>query len=223
MPRDYKNSTQRKKSKKPGLDWWDGLLIAGFIVIASLFGLSFLNPVTPKATTGKLGNLLSTNNISEPQSPELAARKQLANKSIRALAAKAQAKVEKKVEVPAKQDKKPEEPRFDFYTILPSLEVIVPEHEIKTRIREEQIGIASNDGKYIMQAGSFREFGEAKRLKDRLVSMGVESRIERAQVGEAVWNRIKIGPYSGMNTVMAIKTRLRNSGIDALVLEFKEG
>ena len=222
MPRDYKNSTQRKKFKKPGFDWWDGLLIISFIVIASLFGLSFVNPVIPNVTD-KPDDLLATNNISQLQMPELEAKKQLANKNIQQLAAKAQAKIKQKVEAPAKQDKEPIEPRFDFYTILPSLEVIVPEHEIKTRIREERIGIAKQDGKYIMQAGSFREFDEAQRLKDRLVSMGVESRIERAQVGEVVWNRIKIGPYSGMNTVMAIKTRLRNSGIDALVLEFNEG
>lgn len=222
MPRDYKNSTQRKKAKKPSIDWWDGLLIISFVVIATLFGASFLNPTATESTLS-VENLLSTNNISEPKAAELAAKKQLANKSIQELAAKAQSKIKQKIEIPAKQDEAPKEPRFDFYTILPALEVIVPEHEIKTRIREEHIGTLKHNGKYIMQAGSFREFSEAKRLKDRLISMGVESRIEKAQVGEVIWNRIKIGPYSGMNTVMAIKTRLRNSGIDTLVLEFNEG
>lgn len=222
MPKDYKNSTRRKKTKKPSIDWWDGLLIISFVVIATLFGVSFLNPTISEDVVS-VENLLSTNNISEPKSAELAAKKQLASKSIQALAAKAQSKIKQKVETPAKQDKAPEEPRFDFYTILPSLEVIVPEHEIKARIREERVGDLKKDGKYIMQAGSFREFAEAKRLKDRLIAMGVESRIEKAQIGEVIWNRIKIGPYSGMNTVMAIKTRLRNSGIDTLVLEFNEG
>ncbi len=32
------------------------------------------------------------------------------------------------------------EPKFDYYTILPEAEVVVPEHEIKTRMREELVG-----------------------------------------------------------------------------------
>lgn len=234
MPRDYKNSTQRKKTKKLGLDWWDGLLVLSFIVVASLFGVYFLDPAVPE-TTADLENILSfkdtnelqTANLSMPKLEQVVAKKQLTNNIMQNLAAKAQAKITQKAPKPVKQDEKPQEPRFDFYTILPSLEVIVPEHEIKARIREERLGtdkkkaIEKKGGKYIMQAGSFRDFVEAQRLRDKLIAMGVESRIEKAQVGEVVWNRIKIGPYSGMNTVMTIKTRLRNSGIDALVLEFK--
>jgi hypothetical protein len=30
-----------------------------------------------------------------------------------------------------------------------------------------------------------------------------------------------VGPYSGMTSVMAIKSQLRDNGVDAVVLEFK--
>jgi cell division protein FtsN len=123
--------------------------------------------------------------------------------------------------VPPRQDSIPVEPHFDFYTILPSVEVVIPDHEIKTRIREEKIGVGDQTAKYIMQAGSFRDSPDADELKAKLTTMGIESRIEKAQVGEVMWYRVKVGPYAGMTSVMAIKSQLRSQGIDAIVLEFK--
>ncbi len=226
MPKDYKNRIHHKKkpkqskNKKMRLGGLDGLLIISFIIITALFGISFLsqnasNPIT------SLDNLLPTKNVSEPQNAEIIAKEQLQKKSIQALAAKAQAKIKQKTEKPTKQDKIPPEPRFDFYTILPKLEVVIPEHEIETRMRAQRIGTLKKNGQYIMQAGSFRDFLEAKKFQDKLMAIGVESRIEQAKVGDVIWNRIKMGPFSGLDSLMAIKTRLRNNGIDALVLEFK--
>ena len=225
MPKDYKNriqhkKPQRKKTKKTRLNKIDGLLIISFIIITTLFTAFFLsknfsNPIT------NLDRLLPTKNVGEPKNAEVIAKEQLQKKSIQTLAAKAQAKIKQKTNQPTKQDKTPEEPRFDFYTILPKLEVVIPEHEIKTRIREQDIDSLKKGGQYIMQAGSFRDFLEAKKLQDKLMAMGVESRIEQAKVGDIIWNRIKMGPFLGLDLLMATKTRLRNNGIDVLVLEFK--
>ena len=225
MPRDYKNSTQRK-TKKLTLDWWDGLLVLSFVVVGTLFGVYFLAPDVPE-TSNKLEDVLSINTLSDLQSanldePELEIKKKITHNIMQNIAAKAQAKISTKVKTPVKQDKKPNAPRFDFYTILPSLEVIIPEHEIKARIREERMGKNTKTGKYILQAGSFRDAEEANRLKNRLVELGVASRIEEAQVGDVVWNRIKIGPYSGMDSILTIKTRLKSNGIDVLVIEYKD-
>ena len=226
MPKDYKNrikhkKTKRKKNKKTRLSGLDGLLIISFIVITVLFATYFLSQNLFNPIINFDGRLLATKNVNEPQNAEVIAKEQLQKKSIQALAAKAQAKIKQKTDKPTKQDKLPPEPRFDFYTILPKLEVVIPEHEIKTRIREQGVGSLKKGSKYIMQAGSFRDFLEAKKLQDKLMAMGVESRIEQAKVGDVVWNRIKMGPFSGLDLLMTIKTRLRSKGIDALVLEFK--
>jgi len=121
---------------------------------------------------------------------------------------------------PKHQNKKPEEPHFDFYTILPETEIIVPDYEINTRSREEQLGKAKTS-KYILQAGSFRDFSEADKLRARLALMGIESRIEKAKIGNAIWNRVKIGPYTRSSSVSTIKKRLKKSGIDVIVTEIK--
>jgi len=133
---------------------------------------------------------------------------------------------------PEKQDIKPQEPHFDFYTILPSIEVVVPEHEIKIRVREEKLVVKSKKplkkerqllgAKYLMQAGSFRNAADAIQRQSRLNALGIMSRLEKAKVNEVIWTRVKMGPYTGMTTVMVHKTRLKANGIDVLVMEYKE-
>ncbi|MEY3281530.1 MAG: hypothetical protein RL674_1515 [Pseudomonadota bacterium] len=135
-------------------------------------------------------------------------------------------------------------PQFDFYTILPEKAVVVPDQEITARAREERINVnvapvdiaqpidstidapvasvapaTKSTSTYIMQAGSFKDASDAEKMRANLASMGIEARIERAKVGEVVWNRIKIGPYSQMSSVSSVRARLRQNGIDVIVTE----
>ncbi|MDD5461088.1 MAG: SPOR domain-containing protein [Methylococcales bacterium] len=124
----------------------------------------------------------------------------------------------------SKEEPKPETkqepklPQFDFYTILPEKEVVVPEYEIETRMREEQVGKAKNT-QYIMQAGSFMSFKEADQLRARLASMGIESKVQKAKVGNVNWYRVKLGPFTQTASVNAIRSRLRHNGIDVVITE----
>jgi len=51
--------------------------------------------------------------------------------------------------------------------------------------------------------------------------MGIESRVEKAKVGNVIWNRVKMGPYTHSSSVSVIKKRLRKNGIDVIVTEIK--
>ena len=120
----------------------------------------------------------------------------------------------------AKEEVKPgpKMPQFDFYTILPEKEVVVPEYEIKTRTREERVGQAKQT-QYIMQAGSFKSFKEADQLRVKLAAMGIESNVQKAKVGSVNWYRVKMGPYTQTASVNTIRARLRQNGIDVIITE----
>jgi cell division protein FtsN len=126
--------------------------------------------------------------------------------------------------VTPKEEQKPEVksapkmPQFDFYTILPEKEVVVPEYEIKTRAREERVGKAK-ETHYLMQAGSFKTFKEGDRLRAKLALMGIESKVEKAKVGNVNWYRVKMGPYVQTDSVDVIRARLRKNGIDVIITE----
>lgn len=193
MAKDYKHRAQNRytaphRHNSGRVGLWRWMLITALIISFVVF-LVYL-----------------TSNGSKQTSPEQAV----------------QAKPEElKVEAP-KQEKKPESgpvlPQFDFYTILPEKEVIVPDYEINTRTREERVGQAKA-ASYILQAGSFKDFKDADSLRAKLALMGIESKVEKAKVGNVVWNRVKLGPYSQMASVSAIRTRLRENGIDVIVIE----
>ncbi len=130
-----------------------------------------------------------------------------------------------KAEIPTKansgsqtEEQKPQPPQFDFYTILPKKEVVVPDYEIKTRTREEQVG-KNKLTSYIMQAGSFKTFDEADQLRVKLALMGIESKIQKAKVENVTWYRVKIGPYSQMGSVNTIMSRLQKNGMKPVITE----
>lgn len=120
---------------------------------------------------------------------------------------------------PTEEEKKVQEikPEFQFYTILEE-EQKIPDYEIKLRKREEQRS-RGEPGRYILQAGSFREFKEADKRKAQLALLGVESQIEKTKIGGTLWNRIKIGPYPDMVSVDTVRTRLRENNIDVMVFQ----
>jgi cell division protein FtsN len=117
-----------------------------------------------------------------------------------------------------KEENKPKPPHFEFYTVLPDKEVEVPGHEIKTRSREERVGKAK-ESRYVMQTGSFKSLKEADQQRAKLALLGIESKIEKAKIGDAVGYRVKLGPYTQVGSVDAIRNRLRKNGIDAIVTE----
>lgn len=249
MPRDYKSNSYRtrKPQKNLNIDNWDRFLIVVFTIALALVVKHFIierseseppivEAVVPdNKTDAKIATAtaaaavvatevaaaggLSDEELNVEAPGTIQDPKQIAAQQAKAAeAAKQKAAAEK---IPPRQDTIPVEPHFDFYTILPSVEVVIPDHELKTRIREEKLGEGDKNAKYIMQAGSFRDSADAEKLKAKLTAMGIESRVEKAQVGEVFWYRVKVGPYSGMTSVMAIKSQLRDKGIDAIVLEFK--
>ena len=116
------------------------------------------------------------------------------------------------------KEQKPQPPQFDFYTILPKKETVVPDHEIKTRTREERVG-KNKKASYVIQAGSSRDPKEADALKAKLALMGIESKIQKAKVESMIWYRVKIGPYSQMGSVNTIMSRLQKNGMKPVITE----
>ncbi len=121
---------------------------------------------------------------------------------------------------PKHKDKLRVKPVYEFYTILPETEISIPDDEINTRRREEFLG-KRKSGHYSVQAGSFRHFIEADKLKARLALMGIESRVEKAIIKGVTWNRVKMGPFSSASQISILKKRLKKNGVDTIVTEIK--
>jgi cell division protein FtsN len=113
----------------------------------------------------------------------------------------------------------PEENRFEFYEILPQIEVSVPESSSERATRPARQPPPAAPGSYLLQAGSFSAAGDADRLQASLGLLGFESHVQRALVVGAVFNRVRIGPIDDLDSAKRAQRRLRDAGIDSLLMQ----
>lgn len=111
--------------------------------------------------------------------------------------------------------------RFEFYEILPQFEVVVPTDDPRpaaaaTRPRPRP---AETPGSFLLQAGSFSAAGDADRLQANLALLGVESHVQRVTIDGAIFNRVRIGPIADMDAAKRTQRRLRDAGIDSLLMQ----
>ena len=115
------------------------------------------------------------------------------------------------VEVPS-----PPKPRFDFYNMLPEMEVVVPD-EVLEQVPTKAEEAAAAD--YLVQVGSFRKTEDADRLKAQLALLGFESRVVSAQINaQDTRYRVRSGPYRGLEAVKKVRQRLAANGYNGIVI-----
>lgn len=109
-------------------------------------------------------------------------------------------------------------PRFDFYRMLPNYEVVLPEQEDVASRADEPAAVEAA-GVYVLQAGSFRKTDDADRLRAQLALLGIESRIQMVTIDDAdTWHRVRIGPISDLADLQAMREKLAENSIEALVI-----
>lgn len=107
------------------------------------------------------------------------------------------------------------EPRFSFYNMLPTFEVVIPEEEPDVS-HDSQVEAIQQPGTYVLQAGSFTELGDADRRRAELALLGVESRVQKITIDERTYHRVRIGPMSDLDELNLVRSQLRQAGIDVL-------
>ena len=120
---------------------------------------------------------------------------------------------------PAELTEEDEGPRFDFYTLLPELEVIIPESEIK----EEQERIKEKENvAYMIQVGSFRKYGDADTLKAQLAMLGIEADIDPVKNKGEQWLRVRVGPFTSKRELNKVRNRLHSNNINTMLVQIKK-
>ena len=199
MPRDYAKSSKREKKpgQLPGWAWMLGGLAIGLFVA---FLVYLNNNIHPSKKT----NLVQA--FKETMHDARDVRKDK----------------DKAPPPPPKAEPKTADkpkPSFDFYTILPELEVAVPEQELAAKSQKPTA--ADDKSEYILQAGSFRDFKQADQLKAKLALQGIDANIQSVQVNQDTWHRVRIGPIHKMATLTATLKRLKEQNISVIIVKSK--
>jgi cell division protein FtsN len=206
MAKDYNSRAHAKPKAKPK----PRIGLASLLLAAGVLGLfiAFLVFVKVSGPEPSKENQLPLVAESKPAAVEV--KKQHTPTKVEA---KTETKPEAKNAPP-----KSKAPHFEFYTVLSGKEAVVSEHEIKTRRREERLG-KIKDGHYVIQVDSFKSIKNADLLRAKLATMGMEAKVEKTKASDGILYLVKIGPFTQMESVDAVRTRLRKNGLDGIVIE----
>ena len=126
-------------------------------------------------------------------------------------------------------DAKPAKPKFDFYTILPETETVLPEKtpaktKAKPEARPETAKVAPEPGvSYMLQAASFATFSEADQLKARLTISGLGAQIQKVSIeGRGDYYRVRLGPFSKIEELDSASQQLQQIGLKPIRLKVKK-
>ena len=116
----------------------------------------------------------------------------------------------------------PPKPRFDFYNLLPEMEVIVPEQEISGTQTHEGVKQVEKPGTYLLQAGSFRSQQQADQLRAKLALLGLETSLQTVSINSTqAWHRVRVGPFNNLKDLNEARSLLKKNGVDAILIRLK--
>ena len=135
-------------------------------------------------------------------------------------------------------------PSFDFYQVLPGKEVVIPDAELSakakaesqtpappaapsgvgvavasTRVAPAQVGSATGTGGYLLQVGAFPDDAKAQAAKAKLALQGFVAHVQKVQIGQQTWYRVRLGPYASAAQLERVKQQLNGAGISAIALK----
>ncbi|MBI1194514.1 MAG: hypothetical protein GC138_01525 [Gammaproteobacteria bacterium] len=131
-------------------------------------------------------------------------------------------KAEKTVDTAPSKAKADDPWHFDFYRLLPKMEVVVSDEELAAG--QSELEKEKPHGPYILQVGSFRRYSDADALKARLALLGIQAGIEAIVVDNGnTWNRVRVGPFADMKALKPVRRQLEREQIAFIMIELDSG
>ncbi|MDR3387222.1 MAG: SPOR domain-containing protein [Rudaea sp.] len=137
--------------------------------------------------------------------------------------------------------KKPAPPKktYDFYSVLPEMEVVIPDAELSAKAKAEQqrqqqamaqsqspnatasapAPPADAGSHYFLQAGSYPDAKGADEAKAKLALLGFIAKVQPITINGKTWNRVRVGPYASASELETAKKALADSGVNAIALK----
>jgi len=194
MARDYKNVRRPpdRRRRTPGSLWAAAGLAVGLTVAFLVYLNSHRGPVIALAPPA--------GTPAAPRVPEVAKRLP---------------------EPPSKPAEEPRESRFQFYKMLPEMQVPAgaPSAGQGPAVRTPPRPSAET---YMLQVGAFRTYQEADRLKASLTLLGLDVSIQTvSQDGKGSVHRVRVGPFTEMSAVNEARRRLKQQSLDPILVKAK--
>lgn len=78
-------------------------------------------------------------------------------------------------------------------------------------------------GRYVLQVGSFKNFGEADNLKAKLTMLGFDVKVKSGQKAGVAWHRVYIGAFANSQLANQVQQQLKEQQISSIMVKVSEG
>jgi cell division septation protein DedD len=132
--------------------------------------------------------------------------------------------------------------RFEFYQLLPGMEVPILENVAETTttplkalpLNKAPVAAAKSEvdtptpvakphikvaaPQYLIQTAAYRSAVPAEGLKSRLISQGFSPRIQKIEAEDGIWYRVIVGPFPSETMALHQQNRLAKSHIHGILI-----
>ena len=113
-----------------------------------------------------------------------------------------------------------QQPTYDFYTLLPESEVVVPQNTGKVEAPPSTDDTSAGDDqvRYYLQAGSFKQQADADKVRAQILLLGMDVHLESAKLNDGqTWHRVQVGPFKDKSSLTQAQSTLSGNGFHNLL------
>lgn len=100
----------------------------------------------------------------------------------------------------------------------PSKATVAAEHELARVAAARAEAVDDTKVVYFLQAGAFREMGDAESTRAKLALLGFEASISDRTSDAGVLHRVRIGPYGQVESMNKARAKLIDAGVDVAIV-----
>lgn len=229
VKRSGASSTTRGESTRVNIPWWLWIIVGTALGIFVSFLMRLTHAANDNSSSATAAVEIQKNAEKKAQEKNVkpVAEQHAADKPAVTADANSAKVVDDKS---AKPDETKTVTKFDFYTLLPEREVIVPNdreaikaaEKPKTAAGQQQVA-ATDTEQLFLQAGSFRSAQEAERRRGQIKALGLDAKVEEVTANTDTWYRVQAGPFTSREQLSKARDQLKAAGIESLLLRQKQG
>ncbi len=137
-----------------------------------------------------------------------------------------------------KKAKPREKPQFDFYTVLPGFEEVLPKDSpepppvkaVKVKSSKNKKApaktkpaVARSPSVYVLQVASYNRHADADKLKAELALRGWPVSIQTVSIDNKTYYRVRVGPFKDYGNMTSVDYELGKMGHKAMRLRVSKG
>lgn len=96
---------------------------------------------------------------------------------------------------------------------------VPPAKPAETKAEDKKpVKLASTQTTYYLQAGAYRSANDADAIKAQIILLGLPVQVQKVQFDGATLNRVRVGPFKGIDEMNRSRARLSEAKIDSSVV-----